>query len=41
MIYNLKLISNISFMSNDFSRFSQEKYFNNKNTSIRIDRYIK
>ena len=40
MIYNLKLTSDILFMSNDFSTsFSKEQYFNNKNTCIRMDKH--
>ena len=41
MIYNLKLISDICFMSNDFSSFDKEQFYNNKNSCIRLDRHLK
>ena len=42
MIYNLKLTSDVIFMSNDFSSsgFSHEQYFNRKNQCLRINKHL-
>ena len=42
MIYNLKLTSDVIFMSNDFSSsgFSHEQYFNRKTQCLRINKHL-
>ena len=42
MIYNLKITSDLIFMSNDFSSsaFSHEQYFNRKNQCLRINKHL-
>ena len=42
MIYNLKLTSDVIFMSNDFSSsgFSHEQYFNRKPQCLRINKHL-